>query len=223
MTQNQIAYFRALNEKEHNEDTRKIARETLAETHRANVARETETHNYNVANIGETRRANLAREAETHRSNVANENLKYLAQAETARSNRAQEALKAQSNVITAKHYEASDVEQARHNLAQESLTSEFNFQTNKARRAEILETAHNNSVVATQKKDELEQTKVRDNNTYLAAMENAKTNRANAITNASKVASENSRGWVDQAWKGITTISNGISAGMKIATLLGG
>ena len=69
MTQNQIAYQAHLENKRANE-----ARE--AETHRSNLANETENRRFHTESIQETQRANVARETETNRSNLANEMLK---------------------------------------------------------------------------------------------------------------------------------------------------
>lgn len=69
MTQNQIAYQTHLENKRANE-----ARE--AETHRSNLANETENRRFHTESIQETQRANVARETETNRSNLANEMLK---------------------------------------------------------------------------------------------------------------------------------------------------
>lgn len=63
-----------------------IKRDANLETHRANLAHETEENRSNVARETETNRANLAKEFETHRSNVANE-------TEKRRSNLANESI----------------------------------------------------------------------------------------------------------------------------------
>lgn len=80
MTQNQIAFYNAVENVRHNKATE-------FETNRSNVARETETH-----------RSNVAVETETHRHNVVTEN-------ETTRHNKVSEAIgwhQAQSQRINA-------------------------------------------------------------------------------------------------------------------------
>lgn len=101
MTQNQLAYMQQL------------------ETHRANVAKETEDRRYHTESLSETIRSNLAKEQETHRYNT-----EYL--SELVRSNK----MKEQYNLLNLS-------ETRRHNQVTEGLTAAQNklreFEANNA------------------------------------------------------------------------------------------
>nr|AVX53612.1 putative ORF1 [Marmot picobirnavirus]AVX53697.1 putative ORF1 [Marmot picobirnavirus]AVX53803.1 putative ORF1 [Marmot picobirnavirus] len=105
MTQNQIAFYKARNEKEHYERQDQ-------ESYRSNSAREAETHEHNV----ESRRLGWAGHAETERSNRARE-------YETQRSNRANEAEKAANRLMNLEYqyYSANQLD-ARERLKHEQL-----------------------------------------------------------------------------------------------------
>nr|AVX53528.1 putative ORF1 [Marmot picobirnavirus] len=89
MTRNQIDYLRTRNQAVKDQLDAEIARKTLSETNRANLARELETERsnkakettnalqtaINAAQSQEQIRANQAREAETHRANLVNEGI----------------------------------------------------------------------------------------------------------------------------------------------------
>lgn len=131
MTANQIEYNKLRETQRANRENerltgerdlaaRELGKQTLAETQRSNLARESETARANLAKEAETVRANLAREAETYRSNTVGEK-------EAERSHRASEDLKLGENVVKGTYYTAraaSDaarvVEQIRHNKAME-------------------------------------------------------------------------------------------------------
>lgn len=157
MTSNQIAYYRAVTERQQGSqqlaETKRsnLAKET--ETSRSNLARERETNRANLINegfkaqeISETQRANLAREGETKRSNLARETetlrSNQVKERETERSNKAREAETSRSNLATESETRRSNIaretetnrsnvvnekERERSNKANEALTSERN------------------------------------------------------------------------------------------------
>lgn len=69
MTQNQIAYWNLQETMRTNRAKEDIQTNTLEETKRSNIARETETNRSNIAKETETNRSNIAKETETHRNN----------------------------------------------------------------------------------------------------------------------------------------------------------
>ena len=104
MTQNQIAYFNALENQRHN----KVA--------------EAETYRYNTLTTGETNRSNIVNERERTRSAIVTSN-------ETNRSNLTSENIKYQQNAINNAHYQRQDAisaaalgETNRHNIASEKI-----------------------------------------------------------------------------------------------------
>lgn len=155
MTQNQINYFKAVNdayaqqrelsetERSHRESER-LSSLNYAETRRSNLAREQETSRSNLARemetarnnrevLSETRRSNQAREIETNRSNVARER-------ETERANRASEAAQVERNRISLlttqeaqRHNFATEQEASRANRAAETLTSQRNTEAERS------------------------------------------------------------------------------------------
>lgn len=94
MTQNQIAYLNAIENRVHNRnveaETAKHNQELRDETRRSNLAREAETNRYNTLSLAETQRANLAREQ-----------YNLLQLQELQRSNLESEAIRRQSNQIS--------------------------------------------------------------------------------------------------------------------------
>lgn len=93
MTTNQIEFAKHVEQSRHNREMESQGRDTITETKRSNVARETETNRSNVANESIKRDTNTINmlhfermDAETERSNRARE-------AETARANRARESI----------------------------------------------------------------------------------------------------------------------------------
>lgn len=138
MTQNQIAYWKAVRESadrmrqleedtRHNKALESLTAQERAESHRSNLAKEGETLRSNLAKEGETSRSNLAKEVETNRSNLAKEQ-------ETHRSNLRNEELLAaknniqlQSNLEQARHNQVAESELHRANVANETLTSQRN------------------------------------------------------------------------------------------------
>lgn len=100
MTANQIAYQKNLETERNNRVSEELGRNTLAETQRSNVARETETH-----------RANL--EAERNRDNVL---------AESIRHNKTTEEITRSYNAQSLSLAERQLGESMRHNQASEQL-----------------------------------------------------------------------------------------------------
>lgn len=109
-----------------------IGEGNLAETRRANQAKES----FNLLSLGETQRHNLASESqamqqllELRRHNLAGEEYNTLSLQETQRANLAKEAETSRSN-------QARETETRRSNLANERLGQERNRETERANRA---------------------------------------------------------------------------------------
>lgn len=97
MTQNQIAYLQAINQREANAEIKRNNQATLAETQRSNLAREAETQRYNTLNLAETQRANLARE----QLQLLGLQQTQAQIQESKRSNLAREAISREQNAIS--------------------------------------------------------------------------------------------------------------------------
>lgn len=91
--------------------------------------------------LAETNRANKARERETNRSNQAQEFQKLLDLNESSRTNRARESLTRQANLETQRSNLAREYETRRSNLAKEGL----NQQSNNTNLLHLLETQRSN------------------------------------------------------------------------------
>lgn len=140
MTANQLKYWDLQRQKaadaevqRANQARERLNEETLAETKRANLAREMENYRSNFARESETSRANYAAERENIRANMANELLKSQGLSIQDTSNRLQ----------AARDMETARANQARENIQtrQNNLTAQKNANEYSLRSNELAET----------------------------------------------------------------------------------
>lgn len=220
MTRNQIAYWE-LQEKQreadqthgetvrHNKETEAVSRsnlvlgqQTLAETHRSNVAKETETN-----------RSNLAKEAENFRHNTETESLGWAQHQESVRHNEQNEAV-AWMNAAT-NRYAAE--EQGRHNTQMEAYNSTMaeiaQQQANTAEQQE--KTARASMRVAARNADtNAANAKTAARRADIDAM-NAETRKYEAKTNRIGM-------WFGAAEKASSTLNNALDSAQTLAPFVG-
>lgn len=113
MTRNQIDYWKLQETKRANAENEALGKATLAETNRANVAKETENY-----------RSNTAREAETRRHDIEGERVNWATLAESGRHNQRDEELKARANDVSRMQYVVSSRRQKADQTAAERSAS---------------------------------------------------------------------------------------------------
>lgn len=146
MTQNQIAYLQAINQREANAEVKRNNQATLAETQRANLAREAETHRYNTLNLAELQRSNLARE----QIQLLGLQQTQAQLEESKRSNMAREAISREQNAISLEKINNDYIlgtgnlfETNRSNTANIALTEARTTNTTADTGKKLAETAH--------------------------------------------------------------------------------